>query len=57
MAIQHGLSELLISPADKRRAGIALRPANEADDPDVKAAVLQIATYQEKLRDAGQTPS
>ena len=44
--VQQGLNELLISPADKRRAGIELKAAV---DPDEDAAVLQIAKYQDKL--------
>ena len=36
-AVQHGLSELLISPAVKRRSGIELRPS--AVDEDENAAV------------------
>jgi hypothetical protein len=44
---QNGLNELLISPADKRRAGIELKPP--ATDPDEEAAVLQIAEYQANL--------
>ena len=47
LAEQTGLSELLISPADKRRAGIELRRA--ASDPDEDAAVVQMAVYQDKL--------
>jgi hypothetical protein len=45
--VQTGLNELLVSPADKRRIGIELKKAQE--DPDEVAAVLQIATYQDKL--------
>ena len=45
--IQSGLSQLLVSPADKRRAGIELRAA--AGDPDVDAAVSIVADYHEKL--------
>ena len=44
--VQRGLSELLVSPADKRRAGIELKAAA---DVDADAAVLQIAKYQDKL--------
>ena len=36
-AVQHGLSDLLVSAADKRRAGIELKAA--AGDPDAEAAV------------------
>jgi hypothetical protein len=45
-AVQNGLSEMLVSPADKRRAGIELKAAA---DPDAEAAVLQIAKYQDQL--------
>jgi hypothetical protein len=44
--VQQGLNELLISPADKRRAGIELKAAADVDED---AAVLQIAKYQDKL--------
>ena len=44
--VQQGLNELLVSPADKRRAGIELKAAV---DVDADAAVLQIAKYQDKL--------
>lgn len=47
VAIQHALNDLLVSPADKRRAGIELKAA--ASDPDEDAAVLQMARYQEKV--------
>jgi hypothetical protein len=47
-AIQHGLNELLVSPADKRRAGIALKQS--AVDPDEVHAVEQIAEYRERLK-------
>jgi hypothetical protein len=49
-AVQAGLSELLISPADKRRAGIELKQA--AADPDEEAAVVQLAEYQAALNSA-----
>jgi hypothetical protein len=42
-AIQHGLNELLLSPAVKRRAGIELK---RAVDVDVVAADEQIARYK-----------
>jgi hypothetical protein len=45
--VQNGLSELLISPADKRRAGIELKKA--VGDPDEDAAVSQMASYRRKL--------
>jgi hypothetical protein len=44
--IQQGLNELLVSPADKRRAGIELKAAA---DPDEEAAVLQMVQYRDKL--------
>lgn len=47
---QSGLSELLISPADKRRAGIELKP--KTADPDEEAAVVQLAEYQAALSSA-----
>ena len=46
--IQHGLNELLVSPADKRRAGIALNKA--VVDVDEVHAVKQIAEYRERLK-------
>ena len=46
--VQKGLSELLVSPADKRRAGIALQKA--AVDEDENAAVSMTARYQQKLK-------
>jgi hypothetical protein len=42
--IQDGLSALLISPADKRRAGIEMK--RKTSDPDEDAAVVQLAEYQ-----------
>ena len=47
-AVQHGLNAMLISPAEKRRAAIEVRPVG--NDPDADAAVLQIAKYQAKLK-------
>ena len=44
--VQQGLNELLVSPADKRRAGIELKAAS---DPDEDAAVSILASYQDKL--------
>jgi hypothetical protein len=44
--VQQGLNELLVSPADKRRAGIELKAAVDTDE---EAAVLQMARYKEKL--------
>jgi hypothetical protein len=46
-AIQHGLSELLISPAVKRRSGIELRPSPDADE---KAAMSMIGRYRQSLK-------
>lgn len=46
-AVQSGLSELLISPADKRRAGIDMKP--KTSDADEDAAVVQLAKYQAAL--------
>jgi hypothetical protein len=46
-AVQAGLAELLISPADKRRAGIEMKP--QVVDPDEEAAVVQLAEYQASL--------
>jgi hypothetical protein len=47
-AVQHGLTELLISPAAKRRAAIELKPVGP--DTDADAAVLQMVKYQDKLQ-------
>jgi len=47
-AIQHGLNELLLSPAIKRRAGIELRP--QGVDVDAVAADEQIARYKTVLK-------
>jgi hypothetical protein len=47
-AVQHGLSELLISPAVKRRSGIELRPS--AVDEDENAAVSMIGRYRQSLK-------
>ena len=47
-AIQHGLNEMLISPATKRRIGIEVRPA--VDDPDADAAVAMIGRYRQSLK-------
>ena len=46
--VQHGLSELLISPADKRRAGIALQKAGA--DADEVAAVSLVGKYRQQLK-------
>jgi len=41
---QDGLTELLISPAAKRRAGIELKPASDADAVAADAKVLELAS-------------
>jgi hypothetical protein len=46
--IQHGLNSLLISPADKRRAAIELKPPGP--DTDEVAAVSMMSTYKSKLK-------
>jgi hypothetical protein len=46
--VQKGLSELLVSPADKRRAGIALQKSG-VDDDEV-AAAEQLARYKTVLK-------
>lgn len=46
--VQNGLSALLISPADKRRCGIELKPSNV--DADEDAAILTMVKYQAKLQ-------
>jgi hypothetical protein len=46
--VQAGLSELLVSPADKRRAGIELQKAGV--DVDAVAADEQIARYKTVLK-------
>ena len=46
--VQRGLSELLISPADKRRAGIELKPPGV--DADADAAVAIVGRYRQKLK-------
>jgi hypothetical protein len=47
-AIQHGLNELLLSPAIKRRAGIELRP--QAVDADEDAAVSMLGRYKQVVK-------
>jgi hypothetical protein len=47
-AIQHGLGALLISPADKRRAAIELKPPGP--DSDETAAVSMLSGYRDKLK-------
>jgi hypothetical protein len=46
-AVQHGLNEMLLSPAIKRRAGIELK---RAVDVDAVAADEQIARYKRVLK-------
>jgi hypothetical protein len=46
--VQHGLGDLLVSPAAKRRIGIELRPATP--DRDEIAAVSMLGTYRDKLK-------
>ena len=46
--VQRGLSELLVSPADKRRAGIALQKAGV--DADEVAAVSMLDRYRQSLK-------
>jgi hypothetical protein len=47
-AVQHGLTELLVSLAAKRRAGIELRPRGV--DVDADAAVSMTARYRQSLK-------
>jgi hypothetical protein len=47
-AVQHGLSELLLSPAVKRRAGIEVRP--QSVDADEVAAVSIVGRYRHALK-------
>jgi hypothetical protein len=46
-AVQHGLSELLLSPAIKRRAGIELKRAGDSDEV---AAVSLVGKYRQVLK-------
>ena len=46
--VQHGLTELLISPAAKRRAAIELQPPGR--DEDAAAAVSMIGKYRQSLK-------
>jgi hypothetical protein len=46
--VQHGLNAMLISPAEKRRCAIEVKPAGP--DPDEDAAVSMTARYQRKLQ-------
>ena len=47
-AVQHGLSALLISPAEKRRCAIELKPP--VADSDEIAAVSMMSKYRDKLK-------
>jgi len=47
-AIQRGLSELLVSPAAKRRAAIDLKPPGP--DADEDAAVSMLSKYRQSLK-------
>ncbi len=46
--VQCGLSAMLISPAEKRRAAIEVRPVGP--DADTEAAVSMVGKYQQKLQ-------
>src|SRR5262245_51808918 len=46
-AVQAGLNACLISPIEKRRVGIEVKPVDSGEDA---AVVLQIARYQEALK-------
>ena len=46
-AAQHGLNEMLLSPAIKRRAGIELK--SQAVDVDEDAAVSMVGRYRQAL--------
>src|SRR6476660_8654199 len=46
--VQHGLNAMLISPAEKRRCAIEMKPVGP--DADEDAAVSMTAKYQRKLR-------
>jgi hypothetical protein len=46
-AVQHGLSEMLLSPAVKRRAGIEM--TRDVDD-DADAAVSMVGRYRQALK-------
>jgi|SRR6478609_474152 len=47
-AIQRGLSELLVSPASKRRAAIDLKPPGP--DADEDAAVSMLSNFRQSLK-------
>jgi hypothetical protein len=46
--VQHGLTELLVSPAAKRRAAIEVKPAGV--DADAVAAVSMVGRYRQALK-------
>jgi hypothetical protein len=46
--VQHGLNDLLVSPAEKRRVAIEVRPSGP--DADENAAVAMIDRYRQKLK-------
>ena len=46
--VQHGLNAMLISPAEKRRCAIEVKPIGA--DPDEDAAVSMLGTYRSKLQ-------
>jgi len=47
-AVQHGLNEMLLSPAIKRRAGIELK--SRAVDEDAAVAVSMVGRYRQALK-------
>jgi len=46
--VQHGLNAMLISPAEKRRCAIEVKPLGP--DPDEDAAVSMMSGYRQKLQ-------
>ena len=46
--VQCGLNAMLVSPAEKRRAAIEVRPVGP--DADTEAAVSMVGKYQQKLQ-------
>ena len=53
--VQCGLSALLISPAEKRRCAIEVRPTGP--DADADAAVAMVGRYRQKLQAVASPPS
>ena len=51
--VQHGLSDLLVSPAAKRRCAIEMKAPGRDEDAD--AAVSMTANYQRKLQSVPST--